>query len=213
MADGWVTAWARINLLENIIKLDEYVIYGDTDSIKVREGFDKKVIEDYNNFVMNKLYQASSDLNIPIEKFMPEDSKGIKRPLGLFDYEDDKFALEFITQGAKKYAYIDDKHKEIHITISGVPKKGAKALKSLDEFKDNFVFRYEDTGKLLLSYNDEQEPFELVDYTGKKQIVKDKYACCLVPTTYELGKSQDYAHLIQDESSKRSHFMEGDING
>ena len=29
----WVTAWARINLLENLIKLDKYVIYADTDSI------------------------------------------------------------------------------------------------------------------------------------------------------------------------------------
>ena len=47
---------------------------------------------------------------------------------------------EFITQGAKKYAVkIDDK---IKITVAGVPKSGGKALKSLNEFRDNFVFDF-----------------------------------------------------------------------
>jgi hypothetical protein len=30
---------------------------------------------------------------------------------------------EFITQGAKKYAYRDKKYGDIHITVSGVPKE------------------------------------------------------------------------------------------
>lgn len=202
----WVTAHARNNLLQNVIKLDTFVIYCDTDSIKVREGFDKNVIEDYNKHVINLLNKASKDLEIPIDNFMPEDVKGNKRPLGVFDHDDEY--KEFITQGAKKYAYIDKKYGEIHITVSGVPKKGAKALKNLSEFRDNFIFNYEDTGKLLLSYNDEQCEFELIDYEGKKKKVNDKYACCLVPTTYELGKSLEYAHLISDESSKRSIYRE-----
>ena len=33
----WVTAHARCNLLENVIKLDENVIYCDTDSLKLKE--------------------------------------------------------------------------------------------------------------------------------------------------------------------------------
>lgn len=33
----WVTAHARRNLLENLLSLDEYVIYADTDSLKLRE--------------------------------------------------------------------------------------------------------------------------------------------------------------------------------
>ena len=202
----WVTAHARNNLLQNVIKLDTFVIYCDTDSIKVREGFDKNVIEDYNKHVINLLNKASKDLEIPIDNFMPEDVKGNKRPLGVFDHDDEY--KEFITQGAKKYAYIDKKYGEIHITVSGVPKKGAKALKNLSEFRDNFIFNYEDTGKLLLSYNDDQCEFELIDYEGKKKKVNDKYACCLVPTTYELGKSLEYAHLISDESSKRSIYRE-----
>ena len=46
------------------------------------------------------------------------------------------------------------------------------------------------------------------DYKGKKQVVNDKYGCVLIPTTYELGKSEEYANLISDESSKRAIFKE-----
>lgn len=35
----WCTAHARNNLLENLIKLDDYVIYSDTDSLKLRKRF------------------------------------------------------------------------------------------------------------------------------------------------------------------------------
>lgn len=35
----WVTAHARNNLLQNLIKFDEYIIYTDTDSLKLRERF------------------------------------------------------------------------------------------------------------------------------------------------------------------------------
>ena len=146
-------------------------------------------------------------LEIDIEKFQPKDSKGIKHILGVFEH--DASYDKFITQGAKKYAYIDSKDKEIHITVSGVPKKGAKALKKLEDFKDNFVFKYEDTGKNLLIYNDEMESFELEDYQGNKELIDAKYGCSLVPTTYELGKSEEYAYLISDDSAKRAIFKEG----
>lgn len=50
--------------------------------------------------------------------------------------------------------------------------------------------------------------FELTDYKNKKYTVKEKYGCVLIPTTYELGKSEEYANLISDESSKRAIFKE-----
>lgn len=81
-------------------------------------------------------------------------------------------------------------------------------MKSLDEFKDGLVFPYKYTNKNLLVYNDEMTEFELKDYKGKKYIVNDKYGCILIPTTYELGKSEEYANLISDESSKRAIFKE-----
>lgn len=207
----WVTAWARYNLLSNLVKLDKYVIYSDTDSLKFKKGFDINIIKDYNENVVNIIKKVSKELEIDIDKFKPKDSDGIEHMLGLFEKEGKHEITykKFITQGAKKYAYIDADDDEIHITVSGVPKKGAKALKKLEDFRDNFIFKYEDTGKNLLIYNDEMESFELTDYQGNVEIVKNKYGCSLVPTTYELGKSEEYAYLISDDSSKRAIYEEG----
>ena len=78
----------------------------------------------------------------------------------------------------------------------------------MEDFRDNFVFDFKYTNKNLLVYNDEMKNFELKDYKGKKKIVQDVHGCVLIPTTYELGKSEEYAILISDESSKRAIFKE-----
>lgn len=186
----WVTAYARSNLLKNVIKLDEYVVYCDTDSMKLKEGYNKEVIENYNKFVINKLKYVSKLLKIPYEKFSPKDSKGEKHILGVFD--NDGHYDEFITQGAKKYAYtkwIDkekikedtnvqeikgNKAKVLEITVAGVPKSGALGLKNLYEFKDNFVFDFKYTNKNLLMYCENQEKCSIIDYEGKEYTVDDK---------------------------------------
>lgn len=200
----WVTAYARNNLLKNVMKLDEYVVYCDTDSIKVKAGYDKTVIDNYNEFVKSKINHVSELLEIPYERFAPKDIKGKERMLGLFD--DDGHYDEFITQGAKKYAI--KQNGEIHITVSGVPKKGSKALHDLNDFKDNFIFRYEDTGKQNLIYCDNQESIEITDYQGHITLVSDNSGCCIVPTTYELGKSEEYMELLNENSSERAIYNE-----
>lgn len=200
----WVTAYARNNLLKNVIKLDEYVIYCDTDSMKLCPGYDKKVIEDYNDFVKRKIEFVSKKLDIDIENFAPLDTKGKKRMLGVFDA--DEHYDRFITQGAKKYAFeIDGK---IGITVAGVPKTGAKQLKKLEDFKDDLVFEFENTNKNLLFYCEDMKEVVLKDYQGKEYKVNDKSGCCLLPNTYKLGKSLEYAELISEKSSKRSIYKE-----
>lgn len=72
----------------------------------------------------------------------------------------------------------------LHVPV--YQKTGAKAIKSLDEFRDKFVFDYKYTNKNLCVYNDEMKDFELIDYKGKKLKVNDKFGVILVPTTYEL---------------------------
>lgn len=200
----WVTAYARNNLLRNVMKLDKYVIYCDTDSIKLAKGYDKKIIEKYNQTVKNRLEFTSRKLNIPLEKFSPKDSKGIVHMLGLFEYEGNY--QEFITQGAKKYAVKED--NEIKITVAGVPKSGAKALKKLEDFKDGLIFKYKDTNKNLLFYVDNQEEHTLKDYTGLEYKITDKSGCCILPNSYTLGKALDYCHLLSDDSSRRSVYKE-----
>ena len=200
----WVTAYARDNLLRRVIDVDEYVVYCDTDSIKLRTGFDENIFNEYNKSVLDKIKYVSNLLNIDINRFSPKDIKGISHPLGVFEIDGEY--IEFITQGAKKYAYKDD--DGLHITVSGVPKKAKVGLKKLDDFKDGYIFKYKDTYKNTLFYTENQATFELTDYLGNKCVVNDITGVCLVPTTYELGKSLDYANLISDESSKRAIYKE-----
>ena len=201
----WITAYARNNLLKNLMKLDEWVLYADTDSLKLRNGYNKQVIDDYNEFVKNKIKFVSDRLKIPFQKFAPKDIKGKERMLGVFD--DDGHYDKFITQGAKKYAV--EEHGEIHITVSGVPKSGYKSLKGdLNNFRNDLVFEFKDTGKNLLIYTEKQEPVLIKDYTGQEIISDDISGCCILPTTYILGKSQEYEHLLSDESASRAIYKE-----
>lgn len=222
----WVTAYARNNLLRNLIKLDEYVIYSDTDSLKLLNGYNKEIITEYNNFVKNKIEYISKLLEIDIEKFAPNDVFGNSHMLGLFDA--DGHYEEFITQGAKKYAYTKWTKKEkvkdgsnilkeengkclvLEITVAGVPKSGANALKSLDDFRDDLVFEYKDTNKNLIFYVEEQKKIKVIDYLGVESEVSDKSGCCIVPTTYVLGKALEYSTLISDNSSARAIYIENE---
>lgn len=215
----WVTAYARNNLIRNIIKLDDYEVYSDTDSLKVLPGYDKKVIDDYNDFVERKIRAVSKRLEIPFERFAP---KG--KMLGVFDF--DGHYESFVTLGAKKYAYtkyiknekikddtnIIEKGKEkslvLEITVAGVPKQGALCLKSLDDFKEGLVFSHDITKKNMVSYVDNQISLTLTDYLGNKKEISDKSGVCILPITYELGMSDEYAELVEDNSSKRERYRE-----
>lgn len=204
----WCTAYARDNLLRRVLDLDQYVVYCDTDSCKVVQGYDKSIFDKYNQSVEDKIRKVSELRSIPYERFAPADIKGNAHLLGVFECETGKGRSvtydEFITQGAKKYAYKID--GEIHVTVSGVPKSGgAKCLKSLDEFRDDLVFDFEHTNKLTLAYNDNQIPVDITDYLGNTYTVKDKSGICMLPTTYKLGKAYDYADLIND-STERARF-------
>ena len=204
----WCTAYARDNLLRRVLDLDQYVAYCDTDSCKVVQGYDKSIFDKYNQSVEDKIRKVSELRGIPYERFAPADIKGNAHLLGVFECETGKGRSvtydEFITQGAKKYAY--KINGEIHVTVSGVPKSGgAKCLSSLDEFRDDLVFDFEHTNKLTLAYNDNQIPVDITDYLGNTYTVKDKSGICMLPTTYKLGKAYDYADLIND-STERSRF-------
>ena len=204
----WVTAYARDNLLRRMILLDPFVVYSDTDSLKCAQGYDVIVFDEYNQSVIKKIQKVSSTLNIPFEHYAPEDSKGVKHLLGIFECETGagrQYTYDkFITQGAKKYCVEID--GEIEITVSGVPKSGNKCLNKIEEFRDDLVFDYKYTNKQTIMYNDNQSPVDIVDYLGVKYKVDDKSGCCLLPTTYKLGKSLDYANLLTDNSTNRSKF-------
>ena len=206
----WVTAYARDNLLRRVLELDDYVCYCDTDCCKLVEDYNKDVFTKYNESVIERLHNVSDTLGIDFNRFSPEDIKGISHTLGVFESETDKGRTHtydrFITQGAKKYAVEID--KKIKITVAGVPKKAGATVPRLEDFKDDYVFLFKDTNKLLIVYIEDQEEREITDYLGNTYKATDKTGCCLLPTTYVLGKSLEYANLISDESSRRARYKE-----
>ena len=71
--------------------------------MKLVTGYDKKAIENYNDNVRKRIEHVSKTLDIPMSRFEPEDIKGKKHLLGLFEYEtttDNKEHTykEFVTQ-------------------------------------------------------------------------------------------------------------------
>lgn len=133
---------------------------------------------------------------------------------------------EFCTQGAKKYATTKwiknskvkkdanvlevkgDMSLVLEITVSGIPKRGARSLKSLEDFKDDHVFEYKDTGKNMVLYNDEMIECDMVDFQGHTEHLTNRFGSTILPTTYVLGKALEYAELLTDESSKRAIYRE-----
>ena len=61
----------------------------DTDSIKLIQGYDKNIIEEYNKTVIKRIENVSKLLKIDISKYKPTDKKGREHLIGLFEYEND----------------------------------------------------------------------------------------------------------------------------
>lgn len=132
----WVTAICRWYLQQAIDRAGEQIVYCDTDSIKYIGELDLrdlKLLKGYSAF----------------------DKKGIERPIGIFEFEEENFAKRFVTWGAKKYAF-EDMEGNLHITVAGVVKSlGARELArkgGLEAFKPGFVWKK--AGGKELVYND-----------------------------------------------------------
>ena len=203
----WVTAYARRNVYLTALKLDRDVCYIDTDSIKYKYKSEyTKIFQEYNHNMVNKYKKTIEKYpKLKLDEFMPKDQDGIKRPIGFFENESYNHKTkqlepydEFITMGAKKYAY--KINGEVHITISGVNKEtGVAALKGdLHNFKKGLTFNYHESGKLTHYYNDEQPEIDFYDYMGNKQHSKQSHGVVLQPTTYVLGLTDYYEILIND---------------
>lgn len=172
----WVTAAARKKLHEGLAIIDpDDFIYSDTDSIKCMGDY-SQAFEQLNQKYRHDEYSAL-------------DPKGNRHYIGIYEYEESY--KRFKTMGAKKYAY-EDADGRLHITISGVNKKaGAAELKTLDNFKEGFVFR--SGGGLAALYNDFPEVTE-VKIQGHRLPITSNVA--LLESTYTLGLAMDYKKLI-----------------
>ena len=184
----WCTALARAQLQDGIRLVGpDKVVYCDTDSVKYVGSAD---FDSYNSTMIDNAIQAGC---------YADDPKGTRHYMGVF--EPDEFYTDFITWGAKKYAYCTKKDGP-HITVAGVPKKsGAVELLykgGLPAFRPGFI--WSDTNKLEAVYNDNNLGWKIID-GHRVNITKN---IVLRPTTYKMSLTDDYATILEDSSEMLS---------
>lgn len=178
----FVTAYARRELEDglNIAGLD--TIYCDTDSVKYIGDHDRE-FEEYN-IRLNKECEEKGIKNYA-------SVNGKRFYMGIFDKE--KGYDEFITLGAKKYAFLQN--GKLGITVSGLSKKkGAEELEKkggLRRFQRNEVFY--NSGRTIAQYNSEK----VHDITVEGCTFSTASNLAIVDTTYTLGISDTMLDIIE----------------
>lgn len=200
----WVTAYARRNLWGGILAFGDDYIYSDTDSIKcinIEKHFD--YINSYNNTVKLKLQMAADYHKIDFELFQPKTIKGVKKLIGVWDWETEKSKYtRFKTLGAKRYMIEQD--GKINITVAGVNKKSAVPYlikkygdKIFDAFTNDLTIPKEHTGKMTHTYIDERKTGIITDYLGNKNTYDEYSTVHLENAEYSLSLSQAYIDFLK----------------
>lgn len=183
----FVTAICRTNLQKAIDKIGLDCVYIDTDSVKF-VGEHDNVFEQINQ----EMIAWCSDNDI-INSVKVGNQKYF---LGLYDRE--KGYDEFVTLGAKKYAF--KQNNKIGITVAGLNKKsGAKELKQkggLSKFKIGTEFM--DSGRKTVYYNDDKKHFITVQ--GCK--IENASNIALVDATYTLGMTDVMLSILNGLESE-----------
>lgn len=183
----FVTAICRTNLQKAIDKIGLDCVYIDTDSVKYCGSHDE-VFEQINQEMIDWCTQNDIINYVEVGNH--------KYFLGLYDKE--KGYDEFVTLGAKKYAF--NQSGKIGITVAGLNKKsGAKELEQkggLSNFKIGIEFF--DSGRKTVYYNDDKKHFLTVQ--GCK--IENASNIALVDTTYTLGMTDVMLSILNGLESE-----------
>ena len=183
----FVTAICRTNLQKAIDKIGLDCVYIDTDSVKF-VGEHDEVFEQINQEMID--WCTANDI---INYVKVGDYKYF---LGLYDKE--KGYDEFVTLGAKKYAF--KQTNKIGITVAGLNKKsGAQELErkgGLSNFKIGTEFI--DSGRKTVYYNDDKKHFLTVQGCQ----IENASNIALVDTTYTLGMTDVMLSILNGLESE-----------
>lgn len=191
----WCTAHARRELQEMIDVAGLQFIYADTDSVKYIGALD---YSEYNTRIQKRSIKNGA---------FAEDRKGKIHYMGV--YELDAEYQEFITLGAKKYAYkIDD---QIHVTCAGVDKKkGGPELEKaggLKAFQPGFTF-YEAGGTEAI-YNDHTDMLITTDKGAALRITPN---VVIKDSMYTLGIAGEYRRILHSATRLRECLLRSGFN-
>ena len=158
-------------------------LYSDTDSC---------YSDDWNEDMLTK-YNEGCKQKLIANGYGPVIVEGKEYWLGIA--ENDSAYEEFVVQGSKRYAGRGADDHELHITVAGVPKTGAKCLEDdLTKFRRGFIFDGVTTGKLAHYY-----------IFSDKGIYKDEFgneigdSIDLQPCDYELDPTDKFEWIMSDD--------------
>ena len=182
----YTTAYARQQLQSAIKLCGDKIIYCDTDSVKTLGDVPIQLLNEDLRKRAETVGAYADDMN------------GERHYIGVF--ESDGHYQKFITQGAKRYAYIDDRGK-MGVTVAGVTKAvneetgktfAVEELKDLKNFKPGM--KWVKAGGTQAVYNDADD-FDYTDQeTGKSVHISKNVS--IIPSTYIMTHSRDYALLL-----------------
>lgn len=208
----WVTSICRYRICTCILKMGDDYIYCDTDSLKVKNYKDHMdVIDSYNEFIKKEIEKCLNHYKIPIDKAEPKTKKGVKKFIGLLEFEGEY--LEFKALRSKAYIYrsldtLDDGSKEVryHLTCAGLNKKdGMKYIEKLsretgedpiDLFDYYLTIPKEYSGRKTSTYIDDEIEGDLIDYKGKKGHYHELSFIHMEKTTVSLRDSSHYLDYL-----------------
>lgn len=217
----WVTAYARANLFSGIIELGNDYIYSDTDSIKsLNRDKHAKYFNRYNQAIFEKIQKSSEYNRIPIEMYAPFNKKGKQKPIGVWDFEG--IYTRFKTLGAKRYltmkptltekpnwvtfeedgVIIDIENNMFQITLAGSNKKKTmdfliKTGEPFKQFNNKLVIPSESSGRLLITYIDDETEGDIVDYTGQEYHYHELSSINMEPIEYHLSIDKLYLDYLE----------------
>lgn len=196
----WVTALARRNLFTGILECGEDYIYSDTDSIKIfNPERHMDYIRKYNSDIEKKIEAASKHFGIDSAEYSPKNKKGEPKLIGIWEYEG--MYKRFKTLGAKRYL-VEKADGTYSLTVAGVNKKRACEY-LVKEFGDPFkgfthklCVPQEYSGRLTLTYIDEECDGYEYDYLGNRCHYHEDSYIHMEPSDYNLTMSDRYRGFI-----------------
>lgn len=182
----YTTAYARQQLQDAIKLCGDQIVYCDTDSVKTKGDVPISQLNDALRKRAESVGAYADDMN------------GQRHYIGVF--EPDGHYKKFITQGAKRYAFIKDSGK-MGVTVAGVTKAinektgipfAVEELRLLSNFRPGMLWRK--AGGTQAVYNDADDFMYQDPETGKEVHITKNVS--IIPTTYEMTYSRDYAALL-----------------
>lgn len=199
----FVTAYARRNLWDGILRIEKDYVYSDTDSIKFF-NYDRYVdwIDGYNENCSEKLMKMCSFRKVDFRLCEPNG-----RLLGVFDYEGK--SDYFKTLGAKRYLTYSKK-EGYKLTVAGLGKKdgmdyimerGRNVDGVFSMFDDGLVIPPESTGKKTHTYIDGMVEDDVMDCNGDVSHVSQLSSIHLSDCGFDMGVDSgfiDFFHAFQN---------------